>query len=61
MRLPKGKRITEQDRKEIERFAIYLRLANQAVQAGVPAAEAAAAIYPDAYVSSDDGDNGRPS
>jgi hypothetical protein len=49
MRMAKGKRITEDDRREIERFAIYLRLVNQATAAGLTQLEAVGAVYPDAY------------
>lgn len=41
--------VSEHDRREVERFIDYLRRVAAAKAAGVPHAEAAAAIYPDLY------------
>ena len=40
---------TERDRRELERFATYLRLCAEAKAAGCTRREAEQAIYPDVY------------
>ncbi len=49
MRTVDGQAITDHDCAEVARFGDFLRRTSQAERAGVPHAEAAAAIYPDVY------------
>lgn len=54
---PLPRDLSSRDRETIEKFATFLRLTSEAVRAGVPRREAAAAIYPDVF---DDSEAVRP-